>query len=48
MKNNRRIEEQRKRRKEDGGLLAVEKLRKKTQNSNIKNYIWVGPLQIFR
>ena len=32
------------RRKEDGGLLVVEKLRKKTQNSNIKNCILVGPL----
>ena len=32
------------RRKEDGGLLAVQKLRKKTQNSNIRNCIWVEPL----
>ena len=32
------------RRKEDGGLLAVKKLRKKIQNSNIKNCILVGPL----
>ena len=32
------------RRKEDGELLAIETLRNKTQNSNIKNCILVGPL----